>query len=150
MFNIHQKQHQLQARRQFLKTTGMGPGVTALASLLPQNRVARASGGVAPRAKHVIFLFMAGAPSQIDLYDYKPNLGELFKQSLPESISMGQRVTAMTKGKTQLVAPSMFKFHRKGKSGIWISELLPHLSELADDICIINSMHTNAINHGLA
>ena len=101
----------------------------------------------APRAKHVIFLFMAGAPSQIDLFDYKPNLVELFKKPLPESISMGQRVTAMTKGKTQLVAPSMFEFHRKGQNGIWMSELLPHLSEVADDLCIINSMHTNAINH---
>jgi len=137
----------LQARRQFLKTSGMGLGVTALASLLPQNSGAQPANDRTPRAKHVIFLFMAGAPSQIDLFDYKPDLGKLFKQSLPKSISMGQRVTAMTKGQTQLVAPSMFKFHRQGQNGIWMSELLPHLSEMADDLCIIKSMHTNAINH---
>ncbi len=147
MRNILDDHNRLQARRQFLKTSGMGLGVTALASLLPQNSVAQAASDRAPRAKHVIFLFMAGAPSQIDLFDYKPDLGKLFKKPLPESISMGQRVTAMTKGKTQLVAPSMFKFHRKGRSGIWMCELLPHLSDVADDLCIINSMHTNAINH---
>ena len=146
---IHAKHehNRLQARRQFLKTSGMGLGVTALASLLPQNSVAQSAPDRTPRAKHVIFLFMAGAPSQIDLFDYKPDLEKLFKQPLPESISMGQRVTAMTKGQTQLVAPSMFKFHRKGENGIWMCELLPHLSEVADDLCIINSMHTNAINH---
>ena len=139
--------NQLQARRQFLRTSGMGLGVTALASLLPQNSAAQSAQHHFPRAKHVIFLFMAGAPSQIDLFDYKPDLGKLFKQPLPESISMGQRVTAMTKGKTQLVAPSMFKFHRQGQNGIWMCELLPHLSKVADDLCIVNSMHTNAINH---
>jgi hypothetical protein len=125
----------------------MGLGATALASLLPQNSLAQASNATSPRAKRVIFLFMAGAPSQIDLFDYKPDLEKLFKQPLPESVSMGQRVTAMTKGKTQLVAPSMFKFERKGQNGIWMCELLPHLSEVVDDLCIIKSMHTNAINH---
>ena len=147
MRNLLEDHNRLQARRQFLKTSGMGLGATALASLLPQNSMAQPAADRPPRAKHVIFLFMAGAPSQIDLFDYKPELGKLFKQPLPESISMGQRVTAMTKGKTQLVAPSMFKFHRKGQNGIWMCELLPHLSEVADDLCIINSMHTNAINH---
>ncbi len=125
----------------------MGLGATALASLLPQNVLARSADEGRPRAKRVIFLFMAGAPSQVDLFDYKPKLGELFKKPLPPSVSMGQRVTAMTKGKAQLIAPSMFKFHRKGKNGIWMCELLPHLSEVADDLCIIKSMHTNAINH---
>jgi len=139
--------NRVQARRQFLKTSGMGLGATALGALLPQNSVAQSAPESTPRAKHVVFLFMAGAPSQIDLFDYKPDLGKLFKKPLPESISMGQRVTAMTRGKTQLIAPSMFKFHRKGQSGIWMCELLPHLSEVADDLCIINSMHTNAINH---
>ena len=147
MRNILEEHNRLQARRQFLKTSGMGLGVTALASLLPQNSLAQPAPDQTPRAKHVIFLFMAGAPSQIDLFDYKPDLGKLFKQPLPESISMGQRVTAMTKGQTQLIAPSMFQFHRQGQNGIWMSELLPHLSEVADDLCIINSMHTNAINH---
>ncbi len=139
--------NRLQARRQFLKTSGMGLGVSALASLLPQNSLAQSLSEQVPRAKHVIFLFMAGAPSQIDLFDYKPDLEKLFKKPLPESVSMGQRVTAMTKGQTQLVAPSKYKFHRKGENGTWMCELLPHLSEVADDLCIINSMHTNAINH---
>jgi len=147
MRDLLEQQNRLQARRQFLKTSGIGLGVTALASLLPQNIAAQTACHHAPRAKHVIFLFMAGAPSQIDLFDYKPQLGKLFKQPLPASVSMGQRVTAMTKGKTQLVAPSMFKFERKGQNGIWMCELFPHLSEVVDDLCIIKSMHTNAINH---
>ncbi|MCP4888853.1 MAG: DUF1501 domain-containing protein [Rubripirellula sp.] len=134
-----------QARRQFLKTSGMGLGATALASLLPQN--AHAKGHHQPRAKHVIFLFMAGAPSQVDLFDYKPNLEKHFRKPLPESISQGQRVTAMTRGKEQLVAPSMFKFQQAGSNGIWMSELLPHLSKAADDLCVIKSFNTNAINH---
>ena len=147
MHNRLDEHNRLQARRQFLKTSGMGLGATALAALLPQNGPARAAPERTPRAKRVIFLFMAGAPSQIDLFDYKPQLADLFKQPLPGSISMGQRVTAMTKGQTQLVAPSMYKFHRKGENGIWMCELFPHLSEMADDLCIIKSMHTNAINH---
>ncbi len=147
MHSILAERNRMQARRQFLKTSGMGLGVSALASLLPQNLAAQAIDGTGARAKHVIFLFMAGAPSQVDLFDYKPDLEKLFKQPLPESVSRGQRVTAMTKGKTQLVAPSMFKFARKGESGIWMCELFPHLSEVADDLCIIKSMHTNAINH---
>ena len=137
----------LQSRRQFLKTSGMGLGVTALASLLPQNALARELGQRTPHVKRVIFLFMAGAPSQIDLFDYKPGLENRFKEPLPESISKGQRVTAMTRGKTQLVVPSMFRFSRQGRNGVWWSELLPHLSAVADDICVIKSMSTTAINH---
>jgi hypothetical protein len=147
MDKILEAHNRLEARRQFLKTSGMGLGVTALASLLPQNSLAQLAADYPPRAKHVIFLFMAGAPSQIDLFDYKPDLEKLFREPLPASISMGQRVTAMTRGQTQLVAPSMFRFQRRGENGIWMSELLPHLSGVADDLCIINSMHTNAINH---
>jgi hypothetical protein len=147
MREIVEQHNRLGARRQFLKTSGMGLGVTALASLLPQNRAARAATDLEPRAKHVLFLFMAGAPSQMDLFDYKPGLDRQFKKPLPDSISMGQRVTAMTRGKEQLVAPSMFRFQPQGKSGIWMCELLPHLSQVADDLCIVNSLHTNAINH---
>ena len=147
MFDIADERNMSQARRQFLKTSGMGLGVTALATLLPQNIRARQTLAAAPRAKRVIFLFMAGAPSQLDLFDYKPDLDRRFRQPLPESISRGQRVTAMTRGQQQLVAPSMFKFHQRGENGIWMSELLPHLGEVADDLCIINSMNTNAINH---
>ena len=139
----------MQSRRRFLLNTGMGLGSAAMASLFPQLRGATLNGGShhQARAKRVIFLFMAGAPSQIDLFDYKPDLHKLIKTPLPPSISMGQRVTAMTKGKEQLVAPSKFKFAQKGKSGVWMRELLPHLSEMADDLCLIHSFQTNAINH---
>jgi hypothetical protein len=89
----------LQSRRTFLQNTGMGLGATALASLVPKNGIAAPAGMHFPaKAKRVIFLFMAGAPSQIDLFDYKPDLHKLFKSPLPESISQGQRVTAMTFG----------------------------------------------------
>ena len=134
-----------QARRQFLKTSGMGLGVTALGSLLPQNSIAQTN--PKPAAKHVIFLFMAGAPSQVDLFDYKPDLDKQFKKPLPKSISQGQRVTAMTRGKEQMVVPSMFKFNQAGENGLWMSELLPHLSKQADRLCILKSLNTNAINH---
>lgn len=143
----------LQSRRSFLLNSGMGLGASALASLIPQVSGA-APGGTSPKGEHhpakakrVIFLFMAGAPSQIDLFDYKPDLHKLFKTPLPKSISQGQRVTAMTLGKEQLIAPSKFKFSQQGKSGVWMSELLPHLSTVADDLCLIHSFNTNAINH---
>jgi hypothetical protein len=147
MRDILQQHHQLQARRQFLKTSGMGLSVAALGSLLPQNVLAQSTGHHPPRARRVIFLFMAGAPSQIDLFDYKPGLAKQFQEPLPASISMGQRVTAMTRGQTQLVAPSKYKFQRYGKNGIWMCELLPHLSQMTDELCIIKSLNTNAINH---
>ena len=145
-----------QNRRRFLTTSGMGLGVSALANVLLQNATADTNATVEhqhpglhfpAKAKRVIFLFMAGAPSQLDLFDYKPELNKLFKTALPPSVSMGQRVTAMTRGKEQLVAPSKFKFSQKGESGIWMSELLPHLSGQVDDLCFIRSMNTNAINH---
>ena len=145
-------------RRRFLTHAGMGLGVSALANVLAGQGFAATRNDMAAsspskgthfpaRAKRVIFLFMAGAPSQIDLFDYKPELAKLFKTDLPESISMGQRVTKMTQGKGRLVAPSKFKFSKQGESGIWMSELLPHLSRHTDDLCFINSMNTNAINH---
>jgi len=139
----------MQSRRRFLLNTGMGLGSAALASLFPQLRGATINRAChhRPRAKRVIFLFMAGAPSQIDLFDYKPDLHKLFKTVLPPSVSMGQRVTAMTKGKEQLVVPSKFKFNQQGRSGVWMSELLPHLSTVADDLCLIHSFQTTAINH---
>lgn len=144
--------NRLQSRRQLLKASGMGLGATALAALLPNG--ARAQGTHPqdarqrpPRARRVIFLFMAGAPSQLDLFDHKPDLERRFKEPLPPSVTQGQRVTAMTRGREQLVMPSMFKFRRAGENGVWWSELLPHLSGVADDICVVKSMHTNAINH---
>lgn len=142
-------EHQrLQSRRRFLLNTGMGLGATALSSLVTQRAAASASGMHIPaRAKRVIFLFMAGAPSQVDLFDRKPGLEKLFKTELPKSVSKGQRVTTMTRGKEQLIAPSAFGFSQQGNSGVWISELLPHLARHADDLCFVHSMHTDAINH---
>ncbi len=145
-------------RRRFLTNTGMGLGTSAMASLLASPSLASGSTAsssselpagchFAPKAKRVIFLFMAGAPSQVDLFDYKPELQKQFKKPLPPSVSMGQRVTAMTKGKEQLVAPGRFKFERQGESGLWMSELLPHLSSQVDKLCFIKSMNTDAINH---
>ncbi len=135
-------------RRKFLLNAGMGLGTAALASLV--SRVAGAKSvavPVAPTAKRVIFLFMAGAPSQIDLFDYKPELDQLFKTELPKSISRGQRVTAMTRGQSQIVAPTKFKFAQQGESGVWMSELLPHLTAHADKLCFVHSLNTDAINH---
>ena len=142
------KTAELQSRRTFLLNSGMGLGTAAFASLLTRAGAAAQTGLHHPaKAKRVIFLFMAGAPSQVDLFDYKPDLHKLFKTGLPKSVSKGQRVTTMTRGRQQLVAPSTFKFARQGKSGIWMSELLPHLSSTADDLCMVHSFNTNAINH---
>ena len=111
----------LQSRRSFLLNSGMGLGTAVYSSLISDLFAATGPRAhLRPKAKRVIFLFMAGAPSQIDLFDYKPDLHKLFKTELPKSISQGQRVTAMTRGKEQLVVPSHFKFARKGKSGVWI------------------------------
>ncbi len=137
----------LRSRRSFLLNTGMGLGTAAMASLFPGIASAAPLPHFRPRAKRVIFLFMAGAPSQIDMFDAKPELHKRFKEPLPPSVSMGQRVTAMTLDQEQLVVPSMFGFERHGKSGMWMSELLPHLSRNADDLCMIHSFQTNAINH---
>ncbi|MEQ8835567.1 MAG: DUF1501 domain-containing protein, partial [Lacipirellulaceae bacterium] len=142
---FNERQH----RRQFLKTSAMGLGATAMGSLFAGSHAQAANLGLhfPAKAKRVIFLFMAGAPSQIDMFDEKPELQSQFNQPLPKSVSMGQRVTAMTIGQDQIIAPSMFKFAPAGQSGIRMSELLPHLSERVDDICFIKSMHTDAINH---
>jgi hypothetical protein len=138
----------LQSRRSFLLNTGMGLGTAAFSSLIGQKAAAaQPAFHHKATAKRIIFLFMAGAPSQVDLFDYKPDLHKLFKTELPKSVSKGQRVTTMTRGRQQLIAPTMFKFARQGKSGIWLSELLPHLSTVADDLCLIHSFNTNAINH---
>ncbi|NQZ59048.1 MAG: DUF1501 domain-containing protein [Lentisphaeraceae bacterium] len=136
------------SRRDFLRNSGMGLGATALASLLPQNLHGAHKGThFQPKAKRVIMLFMAGGPSQLDLFDNKPDLHKMYRQKLPDSIVGNQRVTAMTKGKEKLIVPSKFKFSRQGKSGLEMSELLPHLSSVADDLCLIKSMHTESINH---
>ena len=101
-----------------------------------------------PRAKRFIYLFMGGAPSQLDLFDYKPKLEELFDKDLPDSVRRGQRITTMTSGQKRFpLAPSMFSFAQHGECGAWISELLPHTSKVVDDLAIIRSVYTNAINH---
>lgn len=149
----------LLTRRQFFSRTSSGIGVAALASLLcPEVFSATAdkssTGGLlglphfAPRAKRVLYLFQCGAPSQLELFDYKPKLKELHGTELPDSVRQGQRITSMTlKQKSFPVCSSTFKFNQHGKSGAWISELLPHTAKIADDITIITTIHTEAINH---
>jgi hypothetical protein len=102
----------------------------------------------APKAKNVIYLHMVGGPPQMDLYDYKPVMGEWYDKDLPESVRMGQRLTTMTSGQARFpIAPSKYKFARHGKSGMWVTELLPWTSKMVDDMCFVRSMHTEAINH---
>ena len=139
-------------RRQFLGRASTGIGAAALASLLnPKLSAAQGVAGIphfAPKAKRVIWLTQAGAPSQLDLFDYKPGLRELFDKDLPASVRNGQRVTGMTSGQARFpIAPSVFNFKQHGNAGHWLSELLPHTARLADDLCVIRSMHTEAINH---
>jgi len=148
-------------RRHFFGRASTGLGVAALASLLSQEGLAAPQGSAAsgaqsavkfpnlpPRAKRVIYLFQSGAPSQMDLFDYKPKLDGLRATELPDSIRMGQRLTGMTsKQESFPVAPSKFKFARHGQSGAWLSDLLPHTAKVADELCIVRSMHTEAINH---
>jgi hypothetical protein len=102
----------------------------------------------APKAKRLIYLHMNGAPSQLDLWDHKPKLQEYFDKDLPDSVRNGQRITTMTSGQTRFpVAPTMFKFNQAGQSGRWISELLPHTARVVDEIAVLKSVQTNAINH---
>ncbi len=145
-------------RRAFLNRSGLG--LAALTSLVGQDGWAAevasptATGGLpglphfTPRAKRVIYLFQSGAPSQLDLFDYKPGLVRYQGEDLPDSIRQGQRLTGMTAAQeTFPVAPSIFKFRQRGKSGAWISDLLPHTAKIADRLCLVRSMHTEAINH---
>jgi hypothetical protein len=130
-------------RRVFLKQSGLALGSAAFAS-----QIAAAPTHFAPKAKRVIYLFQSGAPSQMDLFDPKPQMQQRRSEELPASIRMGQRLTGMTSGQKSFpVAPSIFKFAQHGQSGAWISELMPHVSKVADELCFIRSMHTEAINH---
>jgi hypothetical protein len=150
----------LRTRRHFFGRAATGIGLAALASLLDGDlragppRPTPANGGLPglphfpPRAKRVIYLFQSGAPSQMDLFDYKPKLQDLRGTELPASIRMGQRLTGMTATQSSFpVAPSKFRFARHGQSGAWVSELLPHTARVADELCFIKSMYTEAINH---
>jgi hypothetical protein len=153
-------------RRQLFGRASTGIGVAALASLLNPRLFGAVAGGdndrpinahtggladlphFAPRAKRVIFLHQSGAPSQMDLLDYKPKLREFHGTELPDSIRRGQRITGMTSGQDSFpVAASMFKFSQHGQSGAWLSELLPHTAKIVDDIAIVKTAHTDAINH---
>jgi hypothetical protein len=143
------------SRRHFLRQGGLG--AAALAALLQHDSAgadARSQGGLAgfpnfaPRAKRAIYLFQSGAPSQMDLFDHKPGLRELRGTELPDSVRRGQRLTGMTSGQASFpIAPSIYRFAQQGESGAWLSELLPHTAKVADKLCFIKSMHTEAINH---
>ena len=142
-----------ETRRQFLRRGGNVMGAAALASLMaPTAGASEITHPLiphfAPKAKQVIYLHMVGGPSQLDLYDYKPQLHEWYDKDLPESIRNGQRLTTMTSGQARFpIAPSMYQFARHGKSGMWVSELLPYTASMVDDMCFVRSMHTDAINH---
>ncbi|MBM81019.1 MAG: sulfatase [Planctomycetaceae bacterium] len=156
------EEYQLQlTRRQLLSQTRGCLGAAALATLLASDAAAAPDSGRVPtgglpglphfpaKAKRVIYLFMAGGPSHIDLFDYKPVLRKLHGQELPDSVRRGQRLTGMTSGQKSFpcVAP-MFKFERFGERGTWVNgEILPHTASIADDIAIIRTMNTEAINH---
>jgi hypothetical protein len=156
----------LLTRRRFLGLTGAGIGAAAFSSLVHEDLLAQAAGPAkagphiastgglpglphfAPKAKRVIYLFQSGAPSQLELFDYKPKLVELRGTELPDSIRKGQRLTAMTATQQSFpIVPSVFKFAQHGESRAWVSELMPYTAKMADDLCFIKSMHTEAINH---
>ena len=143
----------LQTRRRFFGTGANVVGAAALASLLGRSGLEAAPGAVPthfkPKARRVIYLHMVGGPSQLDLFDYKPKMKEMFDKDLPPSIRNGQRLTTMTSGQARFpIAPSKFNFAQYGQCGMWMnSELLPNLSKNADDICWMRSLHTEAINH---
>lgn len=142
------------SRRSFLGLTGLGIGAMAARSLLAADTKSLVSGGLpapshfAPKAKRVIYLFQSGGPSHIDLFDYKPQLEKVHGEDLPDSIRQGQRLTGMTSGQKNFpVCKSLAEFKQRGASGQWISDLLPYTCKVADDIAVIRSMHTEAINH---
>jgi len=151
-------------RRDFLFKSAFGLGALATGSLLagcgkdhnkgnligvdPQQKLLNTLPHFIPKAKRVVYLCMSGGPSQFETFDYKPKLARYFGQDLPESVRNGQRLTGMSANQSQLpVAPSSFRFNRHGKSSTWISELLPYTAEVADELCVIKSMHSEAINH---
>jgi hypothetical protein len=137
-------------RRHFIRQATLGLGALALSSFVPENG---APGPVlgephfVPRAKRVIYLFQAGGPSQLEMLDYKPALRRLHGQELPASVSKGQRVTEFTAAAPKPMVNPFVNFQQYGKSGAWVSDLLPHTARIVDDICIVKSMYTDAINH---
>ena len=154
---IAQSMAREETRRQFFAKGAQGIGALALASLLGGKATAQAgtaTGAIpglphfAPKAKRCIYLHLVGAPPQMETWDYKPTMQNMFDKDLPESIRQGQRLTTMTSGQSRFpIAPSVFKFAQYGKSETWVSELLPYTARMVDDIAVIRSMHTEAINH---
>ncbi len=148
-------------RRRFLELSSTGIGAAALATLFNEDLLAQAPGAArtstgglpglphfAPKAQRIIYLFQSGAPSQHELWDYKPKLEELRGTDLPDSVRGAQRLTAMTAAQQSFPpVPSMYKFAQHGESRAWVSELMPHTAKVADELCFIKSMHTEAINH---
>jgi uncharacterized protein (DUF1501 family) len=143
-------------RRQFFRKSGTGLGVAAMASLLGENGFAAGQpmGNMsipqfAPKAKRAIYISLIGAPSQFETFDYKPDLVKRYKEDLKGYLAKeGERLTGMTSGQAAFpIAPARFKFSQHGQSGTWFSELLPWHGKMADDLCVIKSMHTDAINH---
>ena len=155
-------------RRNFLIKTSLGLGALSTGSLLGINQLfgntskpltenntasfeeemLRAIPHFAPKAKRIVYLFMAGGPSQFETFDYKPGLVDMMGKPLPDSVRKGQRLTGMSANQSILpVAPSAFKFNQYGKNKTWISELLPHTAEVVDDLCIVKSVYSEAINH---
>ena len=138
-----------QTRRHFIGRSTLG--VAALASLFRQEGLAGPAGSLAhfaPKAKRVIYLFQSGGPSHLEMWDHKPKLAKLTGTELPDSIRMGQRLTGMTSGQKSFpVIGSKFKFTQQGKNGTWISELLPHTGKIIDDLCVMKTVNTEAINH---
>ena len=135
-------------RRAFLRGSAGGLGSAALAELLHGDQGTLGAPHFAPRARRIIYLFMSGAPSQVDLWDHKPGLADRFGKDMPPSILRKQRQTTMTSGQERFpVAPSMFRFARHGESGREVSELLPETAKVVDELCVVRSMTTDAINH---
>ncbi len=142
------------SRRQFLNRFGLGLGGLALGHLLNPAAVSASTGGIlsaphfAPKAKRIIYLFMAGGPSQLETFDYKPLLNQRNGENLPESVRMGQRLTGMSGNQAILpLAGSIYPFKQYGKTGAWVSDLLPHTARIVDELCVVRSMYTEAINH---
>ena len=150
----------VETRRHFFSRTATGIGTAALASLVKPELFAANSheqgriGGIpgvphfAPKAKRVIYLFMSGAPSQLDMWDYKPKMHDWFDKDLPDSVRNGQRITTMTSGQARFpIAPSTFKFKQHGSNGAWVSEILPYTARMVDELAVIKTINTEAINH---
>jgi hypothetical protein len=145
-------------RRDMLHAGGTGIGLAALQSLLvKEGRTASVSGALTgklpkvPRAKRVIYLFQNGAPTHVDLFDYKPKLAQLHGQPVPESAIAGKRFSTMSgSGKGKLLLAPVEPFHKRGKCGAWVSNFLPYTARIADELCFIRSMHTDAVNHAPA